>query len=1262
MGQREDLARQLGERVARYRDTGEARYVVGLDTLAQAAALLRLTVAHEADDKAAAHRRRFRRRRARDRSWETLAEVFWCRFAARPDSDEGLTDVATALDVVTGPLTHGDLQRMPDYLVAGLALHQTRLTAYAAGDDGGFEERMVRAAAVLRTPPSACSREALRQAADDYRHVLRYASMRSPDYAELLADTGTALMMLFGGEQDGWLLDEAERLRRRRLAVEARGGDGRARALTDLIACLRRRWEHQQDPSVLRECAALGGELADSPPDAPGVRMTTLFWSGQVLHNLAAASGDTEVSVRALQLLRAAAETAESQHDLYAHVSIAYELSCALLGQYRAGHGLPALREAYDQAVVATALGVHPDLAAFYAHRMVVGRELAAATGDVPLMREAADLGRSALSVSSCQDDDPNRPLIHGEFSTTLHALYALTGDIDVLQHAVVAARDCEAAHPPDDPRRPAALGLLCELLMEQYAAQPNGTTLGEALHAARQAVDACPPGNPHRPRCLLRLSKALFLLTVPDALDEAVELAEEAAREMPLDHPERPLALAQLAACLTRSFELGVGDTMARVVEVTRDALRALPRDAPVRAGVLVNLSSALRIRARQDTGIRVLEEAAEIAREAVAAAPGNAYTHAVLGFALQDRYEREPSSTVLRGARQAFAAAVETDGLPAAVRLKAYRALAWSHMASEDPASALAACERAVDLLPGIASMVLWHRDRRRALLGTAGLASEAASAAVAAGRPDRAVELLERARGTVLTETMDRRGMLAVLAGRDRELAGRYDDLLQEVEFFDTDPDGLAILAVPGQLGGPDPMPRAGGREAGFDFDGPSREQLLSMLARIQARRQELSALWEQLLGRIRRLDGFEDFMRPLSAEELRREAADGPIVLLNASRYRGDALIVSTDAIRSVPLDGVDRDTVVRQVDRLYAALASASADSMRERRRGQQALSELLGWLWDRIADPVLEALGRAGRPSDDIEEDGPPPRVWWCPIGEAAPLPLHAAGHHAAGGPQTGRPRTVLDRVVSSYTPTIRALRHARAQRARLLWESGPVPRPDAEAAAERAGRPGALVVAVPEVPGAQSPPLHGVLPEARRVCALIPHSVLLSGSAADKRAVSEALPHHGLVHFACHGLADWSDPDSSTLLLHDHAHNPFTLADVARRHLPGAALAFLSACDTTGGNAPRLHDEAVHIASAFQLAGYRGVIGTLWPVNDKAAQQISDIFYATLTLDGTAALRPERAPFALHRAVRELRAKCADSPSLWAAHLHVGL
>jgi len=35
-------------------------------------------------------------------------------------------------------------------------------------------------------------------------------------------------------------------------------------------------------------------------------------------------------------------------------------------------------------------------------------------------------------------------------------------------------------------------------------------------------------------------------------------------------------------------------------------------------------------------------------------------------------------------------------------------------------------------------------------------------------------------------------------------------------------------------------------------------------------------------------------------------------------------------------------------------------------------------------------------------------------------------LPLHGAGYHASGDG-----RTVLDRVVSSYTPTLRALREA---------------------------------------------------------------------------------------------------------------------------------------------------------------------------------------------------------------------------------------
>ena len=56
--------------------------------------------------------------------------------------------------------------------------------------------------------------------------------------------------------------------------------------------------------------------------------------------------------------------------------------------------------------------------------------------------------------------------------------------------------------------------------------------------------------------------------------------------------------------------------------------------------------------------------------------------------------------------------------------------------------------------------------------------------------------------------------------------------------------------------------------------------------------------------------------------------------------------------------------------------------------------------------------------------------------------------------------------------------------------------------------------------------------------------------------------------------------------------------------------------LAFLSACNTADvrGDIP---DEAVHLASAFQLIGFEHVIGTAWPVPDHTALAVTERFYA---------------------------------------------
>ncbi|MFF4530681.1 CHAT domain-containing protein [Streptomyces sp. NPDC001407] len=61
--------------------------------------------------------------------------------------------------------------------------------------------------------------------------------------------------------------------------------------------------------------------------------------------------------------------------------------------------------------------------------------------------------------------------------------------------------------------------------------------------------------------------------------------------------------------------------------------------------------------------------------------------------------------------------------------------------------------------------------------------------------------------------------------------------------------------------------------------------------------------------------------------------------------------------------------------------------------------------------------------------------------------------------------------------------------------------------------------------------------------------------------------------------------------------------------------NLPAAGPAFLSGCGTAKG-AAALADESLRVAAALPPAGYRDVIGTLWPVRDAAASAIARTFY----------------------------------------------
>jgi CHAT domain-containing protein len=128
--------------------------------------------------------------------------------------------------------------------------------------------------------------------------------------------------------------------------------------------------------------------------------------------------------------------------------------------------------------------------------------------------------------------------------------------------------------------------------------------------------------------------------------------------------------------------------------------------------------------------------------------------------------------------------------------------------------------------------------------------------------------------------------------------------------------------------------------------------------------------------------------------------------------------------------------------------------------------------------------------------------------------------------------------------------------------------------------------------------------------------------------------------------HFACHAHSNPSSPSDSHLLLYDGS-----VTEISRLRPSDAELAYLSSCSTAQGS-DRLADEAIHIASAFQLAGYRHVVGALWPVQDTTSAELAEDFYGRIAEGASPA-------HALHAAIRELRDTQPLAASLWAGYLH---
>ncbi|MTD57552.1 CHAT domain-containing protein [Amycolatopsis pithecellobii] len=1211
MRERAKLLRRVKARVSKFERTGDPSHILDREATAEAAELL--AQLGNATDIAVI---------------SVAASFYEARFQVRPRSDEGAADGSTAVTLYAQLYpTHPEL--VPELYRDFLEKNWARIerSAGTANDD---LMRDARAAQQLFTrDPASRTRADLEEALALQRRALRLLPAVHPGYAATLSEKAVVLVMLCDESADPRpLLEEAEASHREALAAAPPGHASRATILCNFGLFLKKWYIQTNLAEVPAEAVRVGRELVDLvEPDQPDA-LTMLYGLGDALRELFELSGEADLLEVSLALLTKSVDAYPPFSPGLS--SIFFAISRAQFALYQVNGDQQLLSDAASAAVGAATIAPHeqPDPAAFAHHAMTVQRELYRVRNDTDALADAVRHGQTALRLTP--KTDPNHAVYQDNLLHVLMDQYSVTKEVSLLQRAAAAGRDGVAAAAPDHPARGLLLHDLSYVLYVLYQAEPSMGVLREAIRTAREAIAAGPADAPDRAGNLVTLGAMLRILFTRTgevaAVHEAIEVTSRALDALPAGTPKRAQYLGNLAMIRFALFEQQP-DTVPSVTNPTTAVLAQAIAEA---REALAGSTGAELTRNRSNLSVllaaagtdEALSEALALAREATVALPQGAEDTGVmfaqLGRCLRLSVERSGNLALVGEARKAFTTA-ERASRAAQLRIWAKRQIAWADLTEDDPGAAMRAYGDAIDLLTEVSAPRFWRQDRQAGLAGLSGLAAEAATAAIRAGDPAQAVDLLERARGTLLAEAMGWRGDQAELAARAPELAEEYaklrDSLELAEEFNHTPP---VILEVPGLDA---PVWKPEGIE--FDRDG-SPEQLAAW---ITAWRRELERWRDDLLGRIRAVDGLADFQRAPSTGE----PPAGPVVMIAVSEYGAHALIVTDEPPRVVPLPGLTPEKVREQVDRLLRVTGDAPGRSAAERMRAQRDLSDLVGWLWDVVAEPVLDELGFTG-PAD---RDGP--RVWWCPAGELALLPIHAAGHHDREA--DGAPPTVLDRVVSSYTPTLRALRHARA-----------VEPPEDTAA-------GALIVAMPQTPGAA--PLPGVLAEAARIEALVPGSRMLTGPAATTAAVSEGLRSHWIAHLACHGINDRSNPDASRLLLHDHEENPFTVHRAGTTRPGSAGLAYLSACSTTQSS-PWLADEALHITSAFQLAGYPHVIGTLWPVGDAVATRVAGEVYTTLTEGGTP--QPDRSPYALHEAIRRLRDDYVASPSLWAAHIHAGL
>ncbi|KAH6954371.1 CHAT domain-containing protein [Fusarium avenaceum] len=889
-------------------------------------------------------------------------------------------------------------------------------------------------------------------------------------------------------------------------------------------------------------------------------------------------------------------------------------------------------------------------------------------SNSLPDLEEAIKMLRSTLANIAASD--PARQLCCLNYCLALLYRFEHAGEFEDIESCVVNLEELRKRVTEQEPLWAQIQSAFASALIQRSAAGAEVGDQDRAVQTLKDTVACLSEESSDASTVYGNLSVALLSrFELRGSMDDLLlsrEAAQKALDLLPTTSADYSIALATCASVLLRCYEESDEDTLLdlaidlyeETVTIENVWTRLLP-------GRLIALSFALQLRFsrhnRESDWIRcseVCKEAADLSADSrmiylALGQKGSAYlgraradpdisqraihlhqavssleqslnfmpTHHVwrapwlnnLGLAYEMLYKDSGDRKAYTNGLARYTEAADlTTAAPFQRVLAAYRALVLAGRSDIQAASKLALL--AIRLMPTLSPRLLKRQEQSSMISMFSGLGSYGAALLLEAGHDVvDAVNSLEASRGVMNSLLIDTRTDLTVIAEHNEPLAERFADLCTKL---DSKPDRSSQVA-----GGSD------------NLDMSSESRIVAAKA------------FDEVVAEIRELDGFHNFLQPPSAADYQAVANSSHIVFVNVASIRSDALVISSERIWNIPLHNLKLEDATKQVNALTEAILE---DKPETRTATNDRIRLLLSWLWTTVVDPIQSELRRNGT-AEKL-------RICWIATSVMSNLPIHAAADEATG-------QNAMDIIVSSYGTTVKAIKFSQ-QKLNQVAGSG--------------GR--ALLVSMKETPGDKSLPLAEE--EAKSLLTLLgplmPGTMLsyppsAGMAAATKDNVFKELDAAAIALFSCHGVADHDKPSSSRLLLSDWQSEPLTVADIMSKRLPYARTAWLSACHAAVGRAPELFDEGIHMAAAFQLAGFPQVVGTLWQVNDRRAMEVSRrVWEILITEDGN--LSYELLGAALNMAVRELRESTKksehedvdmefdDEPFLWASFVYMGL